>query len=414
MLNYFVRLPDSGSVPQVMGLMRPLEPTAQAKRAGARPKPPRQSKVQPTLLVGALDTAEARALERSGAQIYDDSEFEPFPGSSAREFWNSAPDPTAPAATLSLDDVLRHIRAPDAWSRSRGAGVTVAIVDTGICGQLLEFPAAKRSSIDLPTAFAGQHWEDTDGHGSMCATIAAATKADNGRFDGVAPDATVLSARTTLMATDIYDIYDELITLKLNGTIGSLVISDSYGLYTCERSGMPQDHPYLEIVLSAISNGIPVVFAAGNNHYDVACNHDPTECSPNTIWAVNSHDQVISVGTVNADNSNRDPATPHVNSSRGPGEWAVSLPKPDCVAPTYGEVVWGCDYRVMDWWGTSGACPQVAGLAALILSVNPLLGAAQIADIIRNSCRDIGAPSPCVGRGLIDCASAVEAAAAVV
>jgi serine protease AprX len=413
MRNYFVRMPDLTSVAQVMGLMGPLEPSAQARSAGAHPNPPRQSKVQPTLLVGALDETEARALERSGVQVYEDIEFEPFPGPSAKEFWDSPPDTAAPAAQLSLDDVLRHIRAPDAWTRTRGAGVTVAIVDTGICGQLREFPAAKRSPIDLQTAFAGHHWEDTRGHGSMCATIAAGTTADGGKFNGVAPDATVLSARTTLVATDIYDIYDDLITLKRNGTVRSLVISNSYGLYTCQPSGVPRDHPYLEIVLMAIGDGIPVVFAAGNNHYDVACNHDPTICSPNTIWAVNSHDQVISVGTVNAENSNRDRATPHVNSSRGPGEWAVGLPKPDCVAPTYGEVVWGCDYRVMDWWGTSGACPQVAGLATLILSVNPLLNATQVADIIRSTCRDIGAPATCVGRGLIDCASAVEAAAAV-
>jgi subtilisin family serine protease len=175
---------------------------------------------------------------------------------------------------------------------------------------------------------------------------------------------------------------------------------------------MPQDHPYLQNILTAIDEGIPVVFAAGNNHHDVICNNNPNNCEPNTIWALNSHDRVISVGTVNAENSNRDPATPHVNSSRGPGEWAVNLPKPDCVAPTYGEVVWGCDYRVMDWWGTSGACPQVAGLAALMLSINPLLKPTQIADTIRNTCRDIGAPTTCVGHGLIDCASAVETAAA--
>jgi serine protease AprX len=243
----------------------------------------------------------------------------------------------------------------------------------------------------------------------MCATIAGATKSAGGKFDGVAPDATILSARTTLMASDIHIIYDELISAKKGGKIpGPLVISNSYGLYTCSApTGLPEDHPYLDIVVEAVKNSIPVVFAAGNNHWDVLCKYDPKACTPNTIWGVNSHDMVMSVGTVNENNSNQDSATPHPNSSRGPGQWAHSTTKPDCVAPTYGEVVWGCGYRHMDWWGTSGACPQVAGLAALLLSANPALSPAQVYNIIRRTCKVLGAPPTCVGAGLIDCAAAV-------
>ena len=32
----------------------------------------------------------------------------------------------------------------------------------------------------------------------------------------------------------------------------------------------------------------------------------------------------------------------------------VAHKKPDVVAPTYGEVVWGNGYRVMEWWGQAG------------------------------------------------------------
>jgi serine protease AprX len=148
-----------------------------------------------------------------------------------------------------------------------------------------------------------------------------------------------------------------------------------------------------------------VVYAAGNNHYDVLCNHDPTKCSSNTIWAVNSMDEVLSVGTVNWDN--RMDTGQHANSSRGPGQWANVHKKPDCVAPTYGEIIWGSGYQVMEWWGTSGACPQVAGLAALLLSAEPRLTPAQVGDIIRQTCRDIQLPKTCAGAGLIDCEAAV-------
>jgi hypothetical protein len=113
--------------------------------------------------------------------------------------------------------------------------------------------------------------------------------------------ATLLSARTNFQSTDIYKLYDWVLARKRSGQItGPIVMSNSYGLYTCSGSvGMPEDHPYRQILLDAINNGIVVVYAAGNNHYDVLCSHDPTACSPNTIWAVNSMDEVLSVGTVN-------------------------------------------------------------------------------------------------------------------
>jgi subtilisin family serine protease len=164
-------------------------------------------------------------------------------------------------------------------------------------------------------------------------------------------------------------------------------------------------------VLDAIAAGIVVVYAAGNNHCDVLCNHDGTKCSPNTIWSVNSLDEVLSIGTVNWDN--RMDSGQHANSSRGPGEWANVHKKPDCVAPTYGEVIWGNDYKVMEWWGTSGACPQVAGLAALLLSAEPGLTPAQVGKIIRETCRDIKLPKTCAGAGLIDCETAMAKVKAI-
>lgn len=412
MNRYFVRLPSARIAGEAASFL--------AESTGM--KSVHRARTEPNLVIAELDEHDVVVLKDQGGEIYEDVRFDPLPPLEDLGGSNKIPDYArhSRAATLqvstdqSLDDVLTHIRAPEAWTTSRGGGVTIAVVDTGICGSLKEFPQAKRSPVDLPSAFAGNHWTDVKGHGSMCATIAGATKRAGGRFDGVAPDATILAARTTLWSTDLYTIFDELVDLKRTGEIaGPLVISNSYGLYVCAAPArLPQDHPYLGVVLAAIDEGAFVVFAAGNNHYDVLCNHDPGACGPNTIWGVNSHDRVFSVGTVNAENSNRDPSTPHANSSRGPGQWAQEHPKPDCVAPTYGNVVWGCGYRWMDWWGTSGACPQVAGLAALMLSVNPRLRPDEVAAIIRQTCTPLDAAHECVGAGLINCDAAVQMAAA--
>ena len=402
MPRVFIRFPDAQLLTEAAAGLRAHAP-ATAFLA------PRTSDT----LIADLTPSQIEAAQATGAEVFDDIQFEifdPFEWRSPQmRYWDPTDQP-AFAHLGSLDDVVDQVRAPEVWQRTRGDGVTIAVVDSGICSTLNEIPASKQSTIDLASTFAGSHWSDPTGHGSMCAAIAGGTMSAGGRFNGVAPDSRLLAARSDLTATDIYAIYDELITLKRAGVIpGPLIVSNSYGLYTCSPpAGFPENHPYLQIILDAIDEGIVVVFAAGNNHWDVLCQHDPKDCSPTTIWAVNSHERVISVGTVNQNESNQDPSTPHPNSSRGPGQWSINHPKPDCVAPTYGEVVWGCSYRTMPWWGTSGACPQVAGLAALLLSLDPNLTPADVADTIRSTARSLAAPHNCVGHGIIDCRAAVD------
>ena len=371
---------------------------------------------QPNVLhTPATDEIRAR-LEALGADIFEDVQFKVLPGGDEYDdFDDEAGRTQAPhvdlASDYSLRDVIEQVAAPKAWKHTRGEGVTIAIVDTGIAGARPEFAAQRRSPIDLDSEYLGQHWVDPRGHGSMCATIAAGSQRDGGRYDGVAPGATVLAARSTLKSTDLVDIYDELYRARSEGKIaGPLVISNSYGLYVCSSPAiLPADHPYMTSILTAIENGIFVCFAAGNNHRD-ECKHDPYACGPNSIWGPNSHDDVVSVGTVNRDFSNRDPMSPHMNSSRGPGEWAKKTKKPDCVAPTYGEVPWGTTFRRMRWWGTSGACPQVAGAAALMLSVCPTLTPSQVAEGILNTCSLLPDAKTCVGSGVLNCEAAVEKA----
>ena len=389
---------------------------------------PYKSRRDNHLLIADLGPEHVASARDGGAEVFEDVLFSvvgdgPLMKSRnpAWRFWESAayaggampmmgvggpalaPAP-APALPLSLTDVAAQVRAPQAWAHTRGAGVTVAIVDTGIAGTMPEFPAARRSPQSVSFAFTDP-WSDTAGHGSMCASAAVGSTTAGGRFNGIAPEATILAARTTLYSTDIYKIYDHLLDQFEAGTTGPLVISNSYGLYTCSApAGLPQDHPYLGIVRDAIAAGITVVFAAGNNHADVLCNNPVGACSPNTIWGVNSIDEVLTVGTVNQ--SLRNDSGVHANSSRGPGQWSTRN-KPDVVAPTYGEVVWGAGYKVMDWWGTSGACPQVAGLAALLLSVRPTLTPAEVAQLIMSTATPLSQGKTCVGAGVIDCEAAV-------
>jgi serine protease AprX len=417
MTQYFVRFPSETMRPMAMPML-----AADPERYRAF-----ESATNDQVLIADLSDDQRHAAEQNGAKIYEDVQFYPAvaitnpfrPSGQDWAYWERAiANPSelallAPAAATwqskTMTDVMNHINAPKAWAKkARGKGVTIGIVDTGVSSAMKEFPPARRSPFSQSFAYTAGPWIDTVGHGSMCAAIAAAGTDSGGRYSGVAPEAMILSARTNLLATDLYKLYDWVLDKKASGELtGPIVMSNSYGMYTCSApSGLPQDHPYRQIILDAVAAGIVVVYAAGNNHAAGLCNFDPTKCSPNTIWGVNSIDEVLSVGTVNA--NNRMDTGEHGNSSRGPGQWAHHHKKPDCVAPTYGEVVWGSGYQVMEWWGTSGACPQVAGLAALLLSLEPSLTPAQVAAIIRSTCGDIGLPKACAGSGLIDCVAAVN------
>jgi serine protease AprX len=100
-------------------------------------------------------------------------------------------------------------------------------------------------------------------------------------------------------------------------------------------------------------------------------------------------------------------------SSRGPGQHfgdPNTSPKPDVTAPTpkNGKVVYGASIRTFPTgWGTSGACPQAAGLAALLWSKTPSLTPADLYAAIRDRAVDLGHGPDCQGHGRIDCAASL-------
>ncbi|MBX9787951.1 MAG: S8/S53 family peptidase [Pirellulales bacterium] len=304
-------------------------------------------------------------------------------------------------AQASLDDVLTSIHAREAWQLSRGAGVAIAIVDSGIDGRRREFPRHRRLT---QIAFNGlDPWQDDRGHGTMCACIAAATRYGAiGEFEGVAPEAQLISCRTTYLSSEIVTIYDFLRAEKQRLNL-PIVANNSWGPY----SGTPPvADPDIEDALGdAVDAGIVLVFSAGNNHELIAVRH---ACSPNSIWRFKSRANLMSVATCALDGRMWE------YSSRGPGEWSGQAgcnDKPDVIAPTpaYGRVLHGNHAKVLvNGWGTSGAAPQVSGLAGLVLSRWPGLDQAGVFHKIRSTAHDLGLPATCQGAGLIDCEAAVR------
>lgn len=331
-----------------------------------------------------------------GAEIVPDYQYELDEGGGSFLI-DAAPD----ADEGSLADVIRVINAERAWAVSRGANVTLAIVDTGIHGGHPEFPLSRRAG---GWAVPGDDpWTDWQGHGTMCACIAAA---DTARYSGVAPEARVMSCKTHFYDGELGLIYDTLTDRAREGEV--IVTSNSFGRRTGAPPQPPSQSDFLPALEDAIAAGVFVAFSAGNNH--ALAGGQSAQCNPTSIWLHKGWEDVLAVATcdLNDDMWNY--------SSRGPGQFhgqAGTNRKPDVTAPTprNGKVLYGSGERVLaNGWGTSGACPQVAGLLALIRSASPNTTRIAAFDIVRNTARDLQLGWDCCGDGVIDCGAALNSA----
>jgi serine protease AprX len=344
--------------------------------------------------------AELSTFEREyGAKIVEDyryalEEVEP------EEF----PLPVGPATSggESLDDVLRLIGAEAAWETSRGAGVTLAVVDTGINGTRPEFEASRRRGGWAPGS--EDPWSDYLGHGTMCACIGGASRVAGGEFDGVAPLVSLVSCRTRFFDSELATIYDYLGDLAAEDGSEPIIASNSFGINT---GSAPQEDPesdFLPALAEAISAGVTVCFSAGNYHGKAGGAAE--SCEPNSIWTYKCRDDVIAVAASRPDGAMWD------YSSRGPGQFsgqAGMSDKPDVSAPTPpdGVVLYGDGPRTLPaGWGTSGACPQVAGLLALLVSAGHT--APEAVEAMVQSSVPLGVGHACEGAGVVNCVGALE------
>jgi serine protease AprX len=300
------------------------------------------------------------------------------------------------------------IHAPSAWSRSTGAGVVVALIDSGI-GQNPDLSAGK---VVTRVNFVSDNATSLDpaGHGTHLAGIIAA----NGQtFRGVAPDARLVDLRVldkngNGRLRDVVAAFDWLLKHRKAFGIGVLNLS----------IGTKQTSSYHADLLAALAeaawfSGVAVVAAAGNDG-PVDGRVATPGADPFVITAGSFDDQ----GTV-AGGDDRE----SLFSSRGPT--VDGFAKPDVLAPgrrvmslrpidgtprtatvqakddvsgrpVTSSVSFDPTYYVR-MTGTSVSSAMVAGVAALVLSHHPDYSPTKIKGAVLGSGRSIaGSPRKAV------------------
>jgi subtilisin family serine protease len=284
---------------------------------------------------------------------------------------------------------IQQIKCKDAWKDSEGEGVTVAVIDTGVRAEHPDLEGNIVPGVNFIDST--QPPSDTNGHGTMCAGIIAAVRNNEKFVVGVAPKAKIMAIKIFRGAGDLgasgakASICADAIIYAADH--GARVISNSWGPANID---FPDEEVKTAVKYAHCKNCV-VVFAAGNEGADIA----------DRLYL--NHDKVISVAASDK-SSHRWEGENDSSSNYGAGI-TVSAPGLEIISTS----IDSGDYSIGA--GTSMACPHVAGVAALILSVRKDISPDDVKDIIRNGVDNFkyvtGQP---IGLGTIDAAICVSKA----
>ncbi len=283
------------------------------------------------------------------------------------------------------------IQMPAAWDISTGAGTIVAIVDTGIDFRAPDLAnARRRDGYD----FVNNDTDPTDdqGHGTHVAGTVAQTTNNALGVAGTAFDTTLLPVK----------VLDDAGLGSYENIIKGVVYAVDQGadVINLSLAGRNGSQALQEAMEYARARGVLVVAAAGNASGPVS-------------FPAAYDDSVLAVGAIRYDKTLASYSNfgPEIDLVAPGGDTSV-----DQNNDTYADGIVqqtlklpGPTYSYLFFEGTSMASPHVAGLAALIFSLQPELSPAEVESIMVQTAENLGNANQ-YGAGLIQAAAALEAA----
>ncbi|WP_407080006.1 S8 family serine peptidase [Arthrobacter jinronghuae] len=303
----------------------------------------------------------------------------------------------------------------EAWKTTKGAGVKVAVIDTGVDATHPDLAGAVVGGFDASGAGDPQGARglgSTPGHGTLVATLLAGRGHEKPPEDkeagegdekegedkdkpadrpdgiiGVAPEAEILAVSTWIGGTNPGGVpIDTQIPAAVRWAVdnGAQVINMSLG---STSTAWPES--WDDAFLYAEQNDVVVVAAAGNRGVGMV-----QVGAPATI-----------PGVLTVAGLNRQGEASQNSSSEGISI-GVAAPAEDLIGGMPGDTS-----RYAKWEGTSGAAPLVSGVAALIRAAYPEMSAADVVNRIVSTARDAGDPGTdtIYGYGILDANAAVNA-----
>jgi hypothetical protein len=335
---------------------------------------------------------------------------------------------------LDLHYHLKRTNVFHAWKYTRGdPSVRVAVVDTGLVHSAVVAPTGN-GDCPLPDSSyrsednAAVPWDYGEGdcestnvdysHGTTCWAIIKALANNGSGIAGIAPDCYgIMVAAAASTYPDVISIYAAEGIIEATNR-GARIISCSWGqVVPVDANEQPTNQngwDLINAVQYALDHGVLVINAAGNlnEYYPSANSYGP---ATSFMWPAEV-DGVLLVSSAGGPPPHPED-TPYngAGATDGPAYGAgieVVTPAQDVftalgpgyVAPSYANI--GPDYGYGAWWdglvvangqpygggpllthhhSTSFSAPQVAGAAALILSINPALTAEQVKAILKSS-----------------------------
>jgi subtilisin family serine protease len=274
-----------------------------------------------------------------------------------------------------------------AWSTTEGKGITIAVIDTGVDGNVSDLAGAVTGGID----YSGQGASNGEkpvgdaserNHGTMVASLAAGRGTSGGAgLIGVAPQANILSISIGFgaAATNSDDQIAEAVTWAVDH--GANIINMSL-----TRNTLAWPESWDKAFLYAMQHNVVIVAAAGNRG-----------SGTDEVGAPATMPGVLTVAGVDRDEK------ASVDASAQGITIGVSAPSEELLG-----AVPGGGY--VQWEGTSGATPIVAGIVALVMASHPGITGANAINRVVATATDRGAKGvdPIYGFGLINAAAAVR------
>ncbi len=269
---------------------------------------------------------------------------------------------------------LQTFEIERAWAHSRGNGITVAVLDTGVHAGHPDF--GNRVLAGWNAVDQGNDSTDINGHGTKVAGVIAAVTDNGVGVASVAPQTRILPIRVSNTSDGSAYMSDIARGLTYAADAGARVANISYNVSSSLAVGNAAE--YMR------NQGGVVVVAAGNDGVDPGYSDNPAII---TVSATTSSDSLASWSNFGA----------YVDvSAPGQGIWTLNRNN------GYSSVS-----------GTSFASPATAGVVALIMAADSELTPAGVETLLKDNADDLGSTGwdARFGHGRVNAGRATEQAA---